>query len=65
MIKNLAINRNLSVKSCWKMVNAVNTLEKASIAENWLKNNDIISNEEYDDLMNALSYLVRELYEIK
>jgi len=64
MIKNIPVNQKLSVKGCWRMVNNVDTLEKAHIAEKWLKENEILSNDEYNDLMMALSYLTRELYKI-
>ena len=36
--------------------------EKLNIAENWLRANEVISNEEYNDLMMTLSYISRELY---
>ena len=62
MKKEMAINRNLSLKGCWRMVNNVDEIWKANIAEEWLTNNDVITNEEYDELMIALSYLVREIY---
>lgn len=62
MIKNIPVNKNLSLKGCWTMVNRVNTLEKMKIAEHWLKLNEVISNDEYNDLMMALSYIGRELY---
>lgn len=62
MIRNIAINPKLSLKGCWEMVNRVNALEKLHIAEQWLKANEVITNEEYNDLMMALSYISRELY---
>lgn len=44
------------------MVNIVDTLEKLHIAERWIKENEVITNDEYNDLMMALSYISRELY---
>lgn len=38
--------------------------ERCQIAAEWLKANEVISFEEYDDLMNAVSYLHRESYHI-
>lgn len=62
VIRNIPVNPKLSVKGCWKMVNSVDSLVKARIAEQWLKQNEVIENLEYNDLMMALSYLTRELY---
>lgn len=63
------VNVNLSVKGCWRMVNAVSggkskeeILERCKIAEEWLRENVVISNLEYNDLMMALSYQRREAY---
>ena len=61
-IKNLPINPNLSLKRCWDMVNRIETVEQSQIAEAWLNANKVIDNEEYNDLMMALSYLRREAY---
>lgn len=65
-----AINTNLSLKGCWKMVNAIqngNTPEeirrRCNVAEEWLKANTVISNEDYDDLMKAVAFLYNESYE--
>lgn len=62
MIRNIPVNPKLSLKGCWAMVNKVDTLEKLTIAEQWLKANEAITNDEYNDLMMALSYISRELY---
>lgn len=62
MVKNIPVNTKLSVKGCWKMVNSVNTLQRAKVAELWLKKNEVISNDEYNDLMMALSWLTRDMY---
>lgn len=40
----------------------VDTLQKAHIAEEYIKKLDYISNNEYNELMMALSYITRELY---
>jgi hypothetical protein len=56
------VNTKLSVQGCWKMVNTANTRERIAIAEIWLRENEVITNDEYNDLMMALSYLSRELY---
>jgi hypothetical protein len=43
------------------MVNRADTHEKIAIAEQWLLKANITT-EEFDDLMEALSYKSRELY---
>lgn len=65
----MKINKNLSLKGCWRMVNAIqngNTTEeireRCRIAEEWLRENDVITNEEYNDLMMAVSYQHRESF---
>lgn len=65
----MAINTKLSLKGCWKMVNAIQNAESSTairercrVAEEWLNANEIISNEEYDDLMIAVSFQYRESY---
>lgn len=35
---------------------------RCAIAEEWLKNNDVISNADYDDLMDTVAYICRESY---
>ena len=61
MIKEMPINTNLPLKRCWDMVNRVDTPEKARIAEEWLKANEIITNAQYDELMMALTWLYRDM----
>lgn len=65
----MAINVRLSVNGCWRMVNAIQNgrtpqeiRERCGIAEEWLKANEIINNDEYNDLMMTVSYLYRESY---
>ena len=53
--------RPLNLSQCWRMVNRADTHEKIRIAEQWLLQANI-TNAEYDDLMEALSYTSRELY---
>ena len=54
----------LNLRQCWKMVNRCDTHEKIAIAEKWLLQANI-STDEYDDLMNALAAISRELYNPK
>lgn len=63
----MEINTKLSLTGCWKMVNAIQNgrtskevRNRCMIAEQWLKKNEVIDNDEYDDLMRAVSYLYRE-----
>lgn len=65
----MAINKRLSVRGCWRMVNAIQNgkdakevRERCDIAEEWLKANEVISNEEYDGLMRTVTYLYGESY---
>lgn len=51
----------LSAKQCWRMVNRIDTLEKAQIAIQWLDKADITT-DEYDELMNSVAFITRELY---
>ena len=67
----MTINKNLSVKGCWRMVNAIQNgetpaaiRERCNIAEEWLKANQIISNDQYNDMMMTISYLYRESYQM-
>lgn len=65
------INTKMSLDKCREMVNRIqlgNTPEeirkRCNVAEKWLKANEVISNEEYDDLMRTVSYLYRESYHL-
>lgn len=67
----MSINTMLSVKGCWRMVNATQNgktpkeiRERCGIAEEWLKANEVIDAEQYNDLMMALSYIFRESYHL-
>ena len=53
--------KSLNISQCWLMVNRADTREKLFIAEKWLLEANI-SNEEYDELMNALAFKSREMY---
>lgn len=63
------INTTLSKKGCWEMVNRIQNgrtpeeiRERCEIATQWLNANEIITNEEYDDLMITVAYLYRGTY---
>lgn len=65
------INRQLSLKGCWKMVNAIQNGDspeeirgRCAIAQKWLNANDVISNDEYDELMMAVTLQHRESYHL-
>ena len=67
----MKINKKVSVAGCWKMVNGIQKAstpegirERCRIAEEWLKANEVITNEEYDDLMMAVAFQYRESYHI-
>ena len=67
----MAINKNLSVDGCWRMVNAIQNgktpheiRERCRIAEEWLKANEVIDNDQYNDMMMTVAYLHRESHHI-
>lgn len=53
--------RPLNLSQCWELVNCCDTHAKIQGAEKWLLKADITL-AEYDELMDALAYLSRELY---
>lgn len=53
--------RPLNLSQCWELVNRCDTHEKIACAERWMLKADITM-EEYDELMNELTCLSRELY---
>ena len=53
--------RPLNISQCWGLVNCCDTHAKIECAEKWLLKADITM-AEYDELMDALAYLSRELY---
>ena len=57
-MKKIALNR------LWGMVNRIDTIEKANIAEAFLRECEL-SNEDFDDLMMAVAAQHRFLYEIE
>ena len=66
------INVKLSLKKCWEMVNRIQLAkspeeirERCSIAKKWLIANEVIDNEQYDELMNAVAYESRESYRLE
>ena len=69
--KNIPVNPRLSLSRCWDMVNRIQgdtpdeTIERFHIAEKWLRANEVVSNDEFDDLMMAATFLLREAYQEK
>lgn len=66
-MKETTINTRLSTKGCWRMVNAIQNgrtpeeiRERCNVAETWLKANEIITNDDFDDLMMTVAWLHRE-----
>lgn len=53
--------RVLNLQQCWNMVNRCDTHEKIEIAQQWLDKADITV-DQFDELMDALAFLSRELY---
>ena len=56
--------RPLNLSKCWELVNRCDTHEKIRCAEKWLEKANITVSE-YDELMEALSYISRELYNLR
>ena len=54
-------NRPLNISQCWELVNQCDTHEKIRIAEKRLER-AVITYSQYDELMEALSFISRELY---
>ena len=55
---------SLNLRQCWTMVNRCDSHEKVQIAIKWLDKANITV-DEYDDLMDALAAISRELYNPK
>ena len=55
--------KSLNLSQCWAMVNRIANLDHVEIAKAWLLKANI-TNEEYNELMDAVAYLSRELYRI-
>ena len=63
------INTKLSLNGCWKMVNRIEAAssadkirERCYTAEQWLAANEVITIEQFDELMNAVAFIHRESY---
>lgn len=62
-------NSTLTAAKLWQMVNRIEAArtpaeirERCRTAEEWIKANEIITNDEFDDLMMAVSFIHRESY---
>lgn len=65
----MAINKRLSLRGCWRMVNAIQNgdtpkeiRQRAWIAAEWLKANEVISIDDFDELMDTVAFWVRASY---
>ncbi len=65
----MAINKRLSLRGCWRMVNAIQNgdtpkeiRQRAGIAAEWLKANEVISIDDFDELMDTVAFWVRASY---
>lgn len=65
----MKINKRLSTSACWGMVNRIQLgktpdeiLERCHIAETWLVANEVISNDDFDAMMDAIAFMHRESY---
>lgn len=52
--------KKVSVEKLWGMVNRIDSKEKALIAEDFIKGCEL-SNEDFDELMMAITWQYREL----
>ena len=53
------MKRKIAIEKLWGLVNRIDTCEKAIIAEQYIKKCDL-SNDEFDELMMAISFIYRE-----
>ena len=53
------IRKKVDIEKLWGMISRIDTKEKAIIAEDFVRQCDL-TNEEFDDLMMAISYCYRE-----
>ena len=63
----MTINKKLSVRGCWAMVNAIQNgktpqeiRERCDIAEKWLLANENLDVDTFDDMMRTIAYLYNE-----
>lgn len=68
----MAVNKRLSLRGCWRMVNAIQNGEtpkeirrRAEIAEDWLYANEVIDEDELGELLRTVAYLVRESFHME
>lgn len=66
------INVNLSLSGCWKMVNRIQLgkdpteiMQRCKIAEKWICKNKVITSEQGNELMRAITQLYREAYRME
>lgn len=57
--------KTYSFKQLMDFVNRADSHEKVETARAYIRNLNYISNEQYDELMDALAYISRELYAIE
>ena len=60
--KEIPINPNLSAQRCREMIARIQTVRQGAIAEAWLTANKVISKEDYDKLMRALTFRIRDAF---
>lgn len=53
----------LNVNQCWKMVNRITSHEQVQIAIKWLEKANITI-EQFDELMDTVAFISRELYRV-
>ena len=58
------MKKKIPIEKLWGMVNRIDTIEKANIAEDFIRQCEL-SNEDFDELMMATAAQHRFLYEIE
>ena len=58
----MEVNTKLSAENCRKMVDRVDSIERAEIAEEWLKKNEVLTESEREGLMTSLGLKFCNLY---
>ncbi len=55
----------MTINKLWNLANGVETLEDAKNAIDEIKSADFLSNAEFDELMETVAYLEREIHTSK
>ena len=67
----MTVNTKLSVRGCWRLVSAIQNgktpeeiRRRCEIAEEWLTDNEILTDSQYEALMATVGFLFNESWRI-